>query len=90
MSICWPKVAATQFAIYMAWSNLCRSFGAKAYGELSPWLEAGQETLIMAGLSLTGALLLVFLQLDRHRERLDRLQAREPTEDALADVPARF
>ena len=90
LSVCAPRVAATQFAIYMAWSNLCRSFGAKAYGELSPWLEAGQETLIMAGLSLTGAVLLVFLQLDRHRERLERLQAREPTEDALADVPARF
>jgi PAT family beta-lactamase induction signal transducer AmpG len=90
MSICWPKVAATQFAIYMAWSNLCRSFGAKAYGELSPWLEAGQETLIMAGLSLAGAVLLVFVRLEKHRERLARLQAREPSEDALADVPARF
>ena len=44
----------------------------------------------MAGLSLSGAVLLIFVQLDRHRERLDRLQAREPTEDALADVPARF
>ena len=44
---------------YMAWSNLCRSFGAKAYGELSPWLEAGQETLIMAGLSLAGAVIVV-------------------------------
>jgi PAT family beta-lactamase induction signal transducer AmpG len=90
MTICWSKVAATQFAVYMAWSNLSRSFGAKAYGELSPYLEAGQETLMMAGLSLLGAVLLVFVRLDRHRERLDRLKVPEPTEDALADVPARF
>lgn len=90
MSICWPKVAATQFAVYMAWSNLCRSFGAKAYGELSPYLEAGQETLIMAGLSLLGAALLVFVSMESHRERLSRLSVPKPTEDALADVPARF
>jgi PAT family beta-lactamase induction signal transducer AmpG len=68
MTICWSKVAATQFAVYMAWSNLSRSFGAKAYWELSPYLEAGQETLMMAGLSLLGAVLLVFVRLDRHRD----------------------
>jgi PAT family beta-lactamase induction signal transducer AmpG len=90
MSICWQKVAATQFAVYMAWSNLCRSFGAQAYGEMSPHLEAGQETLIMAGLSLAGAVLLIFVRLERHRERLATLSAPKPTEDALADVPARF
>lgn len=90
MTICWPKVAATQFAVYMAWSNLCRSFGAKAYGELSPYLEAGQETMIMAGLSLTGAVLLAFVSMESHRERLARLSVPKPTEDALADVPARF
>ena len=90
MSICWQKVAATQFAVYMAWSNLCRSFGAQAYGEMSPHLEAGQETLIMAGLSLAGAVLLIFVRLERHRERLATLSVPKPTEDALADVPARF
>jgi PAT family beta-lactamase induction signal transducer AmpG len=90
MTICWPKVAATQFAVYMAWSNLCRSFGAKGYGELSPYLEAGQETMIMAGLSLLGAVLLAFVSLESHRERLARLSVPKPTEDALTDVPARF
>ena len=90
MTICWRRVAATQFAVYMAWSNLCRSFGAKAYGEMSPYLEAGQETMLMAGLSLTGAVLLVFVRLERHRKRLESLSVPKPTEDALADVPARF
>ena len=90
MSICWPKVAATQFAIYMAWSNLARSFGASAYGELSTHLAPGQETLIMAGLSLGGAVLLALFSLERHRTRLARLSVPAPAEDALADVPARF
>jgi PAT family beta-lactamase induction signal transducer AmpG len=84
MSICWPRVAATQFAVYMAWSNLARSFGASAYGGLSDHLEAGQETMIMAGLSLSGALLLVLFSLQRHRARLERLSVPAPAEAASA------
>jgi PAT family beta-lactamase induction signal transducer AmpG len=90
MTVCWKKVAATQFAVYMAWSNLGRSFGAQMYGELSPYLKMGQETLIMAGLCLLGAVLLLFVNLERHRERIDRLYIKKPAEDALADIPARF
>jgi PAT family beta-lactamase induction signal transducer AmpG len=90
MNVCWTKVAATQFAVYMAWSNLVRSFGNKLYGELSPYLETGQETLIMAGFSLLGAVLLLFVNLDRHRDRLRKLYVPKPAEDVLADVPAKF
>lgn len=90
MSVCWTKIAATQFAVYMAWSNLVRSFGAQGYGELSDQLQMGQETLMMAGLSLLGAVLLLFVNLDKHRERLQRLQVPKPAEDVLADVPAKF
>jgi hypothetical protein len=74
----------------MAWSNLVRSFGNKLYGELSPYLETGQETLIMAGFSLLGAVLLLFVNLDRHRDRLRKLYVPKPAEDVLADVPAKF
>lgn len=90
MSVCWTKVAATQFAVYMAWSNLVRSFGAQAYGQMSSQLDMGQETLIMAGLSLLGAVLLLFVNLDKHRDRLQELQVPRPAEDVLADVPAKF
>jgi PAT family beta-lactamase induction signal transducer AmpG len=90
MSVCWSRVAATQFAIYMAWSNLARSIGSQVYGELSPYLEAGQELLLMAALSLLGAALLGFVSVRKHQERLNRLSAREPAGDMLADVPARY
>lgn len=90
MSVCWSKVAATQFAVYMAWANLARSFGAKTYGELSGFLDPGQVPLLMAALCLLGGVVLVFVNLERHRERLDRLRVRAPTEDVLADVPARY
>ncbi len=90
MTICWGKVAATQFAIYMAWANLARSLGAKVYGEVSPYLELGQESLLMAGCFLIGTVLLLFVNLESHHQRLNRLRAAEPTEDAIVDIPARF
>ncbi|MGD8340626.1 MAG: MFS transporter [Gammaproteobacteria bacterium] len=90
MTICWGKVAATQFAIYMAWANLARSIGAKLYGELSPYLELGQESLLMALLFLLGAALLALVNLKRHQESLNRMKAAEPTEDVVVDIPARY
>ena len=90
MTVCWKKVAATQFAVYMAWSNLARSFGAQAYGELSSYLEMGHESFLMAGLCALGAVLAALVNLERHRRRLDRLQAPKSLEDALVDVPARL
>ena len=90
MAVCWSRIAATQFAIYMAWSNLARAIGSQIYGELAPYLQAGQELLIMAAISMLGAVLLLFVNLGRHRERLDHLTAREPMDDALTDVPARY
>jgi PAT family beta-lactamase induction signal transducer AmpG len=90
MSICWSKVAATQFAIYMAWANLAYSLGAQVYAELSPFLAKGQESLVMATLFLLALIVLAFVRLDRHRDRLAELRATEPVEDVLVDIPARF
>ena len=51
-------------------------------------VRLGPLDWIGAGLSLLGAILLLFVNLDRHRERLQRLHVPRPAEDALADVPA--
>lgn len=74
MNICWEKVAATQFAIYMAWSNFSRSIGSGIYGELQPSLELGQEFLIMGGCVLIGAVLLALVDFKRHSQRLAELR----------------
>ncbi len=73
MTICWNKVSATQFAIYMAWSNLARSIGASIYGEIQPNLAFGQEFIIMGFIVLSGAFVLSFVRLDRHEEYLQEL-----------------
>lgn len=73
MSICWQRVSATQFAIYMAWANFARSIGAGIYGEIEGHLAQGQEFFIMAAIILFGAFLITRLDVARHDEVLSKL-----------------
>ena len=70
MSICWNKVSATQFAIYMAWANLGRSIGAEIYGSIESSLAQGEAFLIMGVLGLIGAGILTLLRLENHDTKI--------------------
>ena len=74
MNVCWEQVAATQFAIYMAWSNLARSVGAGIYGEVQPMLVMGQEFLIMGGSAFVAAGVLTTINFKLHQQHLDDLR----------------
>lgn len=74
MNVCWERIAATQFAIYMAWANLARSIGAAIYGELEPYLGTGNEFLIMGSVCVVAAGLLLMVDLEKHKERLAHLR----------------
>lgn len=74
MNVCWERIAATQFAIYMAWSNLARSIGAGIYGELQPNLLMGQEFLCMGLVCFIAAGLLLMVNLERHQQKLEALR----------------
>lgn len=74
MNICWMRVAATQFAIYMAWANLARSIGAGIYGGIEVHFTPGQEFLLMAATCFVGGGLLLLVNLTAHQSRLDRLE----------------
>lgn len=78
MKVCWEKVAATQFAIYMAWSNLARSIGAGIYGEVQPMLVMGQEFLIMGISAFFAAGILAMVNFKVHQQRLVDLRAIPP------------
>lgn len=70
MKICGVRVAATQFSIYMALSNLARSFGAKLYPPLDTWL-GGTGIFVFMAAAYAGAIIFVaFFQLERHKRRL--------------------
>lgn len=77
MNLCWVKVAATQFAIYMAWANLGRSLGAGAMASVESRLEYN-EMFFLIGLTFFVAVALLWkANLSAHRQRVKELTALE-------------
>jgi MFS transporter, PAT family, beta-lactamase induction signal transducer AmpG len=74
MGICWTKVAATQFAIYMSLANLSRSIGAGAFSLIAADVGSVGALYLMGGLLLGGAALLTLFDPASHRQRLGALQ----------------
>lgn len=75
MNLCWTKVAATQFAVYMALANVGITSGGLLFYPFADHLSFGQDFLIMAvlfALSVTG---LLFFKEARHLQRLEDLKA---------------
>lgn len=79
MSICWKKVSATQFAIYMAWANLARSLGAYIYGQIESDLALGHEFFIMAAIVIFGAFLASQVNVEENQAKLESLDDLQDT-----------
>jgi MFS transporter, PAT family, beta-lactamase induction signal transducer AmpG len=81
MNLCWVKVSATQFAIYMAWANLGRSFSGFVMGSVESRL-AYNEMFFFIGIAFFVAVALLWkANLSAHRVRIQALaddQARRP------------
>ena len=75
MGICWAKVAATQFAIYMSLANLGRSLGAGLFAFIAADLSAIESIYLMSGLLTVAALLLTAFNPARHAARIDALES---------------
>lgn len=73
MNLCWPRVAATQFAIYMSLSNLSRSVGAGAYASVADRLDYADAFLMIGTLMVLALVALKYLSMDAHQARLDKL-----------------
>ena len=76
MNLCWTKVAATQFAVYMAFANVGIASGGFLFYPVADYLTFGQDFLIMAGLFAVSAFGLVFFKEAAHARRLEALRAR--------------
>ena len=85
MGICWARVAATQFAIYMSLANLSRSVGAGLFALIATQISTVHAMYLIAGLLLAGGLGIRFFNPAAHRARLADLDA---VADAVADVAA--
>lgn len=76
MALCRKRVAATQFALYMAVSNLGYAAGAALLGPVQGGFGSTAPFVVAAGGALTACLLLWFVNLDGHRTRVQALEAR--------------
>ncbi|MES2604967.1 MAG: MFS transporter, partial [Pseudomonadota bacterium] len=74
MNLCWVKVSATQFALYMAWVNLARSLGAGALGGLQPWLSYNQMFFVVGIAFFIAAALVSRVNLATHRQKVQVLE----------------
>ena len=75
MNLCWTRVAATQFAVYMALANVGSASGGMLFFPIADSLSFGQDFLIMAGLFAVSASVLMFFQEASHIQRLEELKA---------------
>jgi MFS transporter, PAT family, beta-lactamase induction signal transducer AmpG len=76
MNICWARVAATQFAVYMSLSNLSRSIGAAVFATIAGDLDSAESFVLISALMIGAAVALSFFDMDSHRMRLQELDTR--------------
>lgn len=74
MQLCWKRVAATQFTLYMAISNLGLAAGAAIMGQLKGLLN--WEYVILAYIVFAVAMLILmrFINFEKHQKRVDELE----------------
>ncbi len=74
MQLCWKRVAATQFTLYMAISNLGLAAGAAVMGQLKGFLDWEYVILVYIIFALVMLVLIRFINFEKHQKRVDELE----------------
>ncbi|MDG1852182.1 MAG: hypothetical protein P8J44_08715, partial [Gammaproteobacteria bacterium] len=77
MKLCWQKVSATQFAIYMAGANIGLSMGAGAYAALEGSLAANQIFLLLGLIFFIGVGVVWLTDFNLHDKKIQTLASNE-------------
>jgi PAT family beta-lactamase induction signal transducer AmpG len=89
MQLCWKRISATQFTLYMAISNLGHSLGSALVGPMKDnftWQSVILSFIIFALIML---LIIRFIHFDKHLARVNRLENIQlEKEKAFAEVLA--
>jgi PAT family beta-lactamase induction signal transducer AmpG len=75
MAISAKVIAATQFAIYMALSNVGYSMGSALFGQLQLSLSYSQVFLVFAAIAASGILIIHLVAIDAHNKRTLSMEA---------------
>lgn len=73
MALCWKKIAASQFAMYMIFANFGFSSGSILFGQLSQVISFSQMFYVMGGICFVGIFATSRIHIDKHSERLTTL-----------------
>lgn len=74
MELCWKRVAATQFTLYMAISNLGKAVGSGLLGPLRKVMPWEYVILSFVGFAIVMLVLIQFLRLNRHLDQIEILE----------------
>jgi len=84
MQLCWKRISATQFTLYMAISNLGLAAGAALLGPIKSFLA--WEYVVLAFAVFAGFMLIAiqFLRFGKHTERVELLELKQLKHDEIA------
>ena len=84
MQLCWKRISATQFTLYMAIANLGLAAGAALLGPLTSFME--WEYVVLAYIVFAGFMLIAlqFLRFDKHTKRVELLELKQMKHDEIA------
>lgn len=82
MQLCWPRISATQFTLYMAMANVGRSVGAALLGPLKSSLPWEDIFLFAAMLALGSLVFVMVLRIQKHLVSVDELEVNHVENDA--------
>lgn len=74
MHLCWKTIAATQFTLFMASGNIGRAFGSWLVGALKTTMNWDYVFMIAAILPLAAMIIIQFLDFDKHKKSLEKLE----------------
>lgn len=84
MQLCWKRISATQFTLFMAIANLGLAAGAKLLGPLTEnlsWQYVILTAVIFSGMMLV---LIRYIHFDSHLQKVNRLEAIQLAKDQQA------
>ncbi len=81
MELCWCRVSATQFTLYMAISNMGRALGASLLGPLKERMSWEYIILSVGVFALVSLLFITLLRLKKHLVSLEDIEAVETQKD---------
>ena len=74
MKLCWQVVAATQFTLFMALSNMGRAIGSGLVGTLKEIVSWEYVLLITAISPLLTLIFIYFIDFNKHRKKIEEFQ----------------